>query len=69
MDELILGLAVGSVIALCLGFILKTAEKGKKRKQRKPKSKMTGREKRLILVTSFIIVVVLVLGIGALLVL
>lgn len=65
MDELTLGLVVGSFIALCLYFILKTAGKSKERKRRKPKSKMTGREKRLILVTSLIMVTILVLGVGA----
>ncbi|MGZ4903733.1 MAG: hypothetical protein ACXV3U_02925 [Halobacteriota archaeon] len=65
MDELILGLAVGSFFALCLGLILKTVGKSRERKQRKPKSKMTTREKRVILVTSFMMVVILALGIGA----
>ncbi len=69
MDELVLGLLIGSFIALCLYWILKITGKSRERKQRKPKSKMTTREKRLILVTALLMVVGLMLGVGAFLVL
>ncbi len=65
MDELLLGLLVGSFIALCSYWILKIVGKSRERKQRKPKSKMTAREKRLILVTALLMVVGVVLGVGA----
>lgn len=40
MDELILGLVVGSVVALCLGIILKTVGQNRERKKRDPNSKI-----------------------------
>ncbi len=69
MDELVLGLLIGSFVALCLYWILKIAGKSRERKQRKPRSKMTAREKRLIVVTALLMVVGLMLGVGAFLVL
>ncbi len=65
MDELFLGLVVGSFIAFCLYYILKTVGKSKERKQKRPKSNMTWRERRFVLVTSLIVVTILILGIGA----
>lgn len=65
MDELVLGLAVGSVVALCLVLILDTVRKRRKRAIRTPKSKkMTAHERRIIAVALLIMAIVLLVGIG-----
>ncbi len=64
MDELILGLVVGSVVALCLGIILKTVGQNRERKKRDPNSKITANE-RLIIVALFLMAFALIAGVGA----
>lgn len=64
MDELILGLVVGSVVALCLGIILKTVGQNRERKKRDPSSKITANE-RLIIVALFLMAFALIAGVGA----
>jgi membrane protein YqaA with SNARE-associated domain len=65
MDELILGFVVGSVVALCLGVILRTAGQNRQRKKRDPKSKMTTNERWIIVAALFFMAVVLVAGVEA----
>jgi membrane protein YqaA with SNARE-associated domain len=65
MDELVLGLVVGSVVAVCLGIILRTAAQSRERKKRDPKSKMTTNERWIIVAALFFMAVVLVAGVGA----
>ncbi|MGZ5501882.1 MAG: hypothetical protein ACXW1O_00180 [Halobacteriota archaeon] len=64
MDELILGLVVGSVVALCLGIVLKTVEQNRERKKRDPNSKITANE-RLIIVALFLMAFALIARVGA----
>ncbi|MGZ5520236.1 MAG: hypothetical protein ACXWET_00470 [Halobacteriota archaeon] len=64
MDELILGLVVGSVVALCLGIILKTVGQNRERKKRDPNSKITANE-RLIIVALFLMAFALIARVGA----
>ena len=64
MDELILGLVVGSVVALCLGIILKTMGQNRERKKRDPNSRITANE-RLIIVALFLMAFALIAGVGA----
>jgi membrane protein YqaA with SNARE-associated domain len=65
MDELVLGLVVGSIVALCLGVILRTTGQSRERKKRDPKSKMTTNERRIIVAALFFMAVALVAGVGA----
>jgi hypothetical protein len=65
MDELVLGLAVGTIVALCLALILRTVGKSRQRAMRTPKSKkMTARERRTIAVALLLMAIVLLVGIG-----
>ncbi|MGZ5562283.1 MAG: hypothetical protein ACXWEM_00350 [Halobacteriota archaeon] len=64
MDELILGLVVGSVVALCLGIILKTVGQNRERKKRDPNLKITANE-RLIIVALFLMAFALIARVGA----
>lgn len=64
MDELILGLVVGSVVALCLGIILKTVGQNRERKKRDSNSRITANE-RLIIVALFLMAFALIAGVGA----
>jgi ABC-type branched-subunit amino acid transport system permease subunit len=65
MDELIIGLVVGSVVALCLYVILNTVVQNKERKNRDPKSKMTANELWTIVVTLLLMAFALVAGVAA----
>jgi NADH:ubiquinone oxidoreductase subunit 2 (subunit N) len=65
MDELIIGLVVGSVVALCLYVILNTVVQNKERKNRDPKSKMTANERWTIVVTLLLMAFALVAGVAA----
>lgn len=65
MDEMVLGFVVGSVVALCLGIILRTTGKSRARKKRDPKSKMTTNERWIIVAALFFMAVVVVAGVEA----
>ena len=65
MDELILGLVVGSVVALCFGIILKMVGQNRERKKLDPNTKMTVNERWIIVVSLFLMAFALVAGIGA----
>jgi len=65
MDELILGLVVGSVVALCLGIFLKTVGQNRERKKRDPNSKITANERWIIVVALFLMAFALIAGVGA----
>jgi len=65
MDELIIGLVVGSVVALCLYVVLNTVVQNKERKKRDPKSKMRANERWTIVVTLLLMAFALVAGVAA----
>jgi NADH:ubiquinone oxidoreductase subunit 2 (subunit N) len=65
MDELIIGLVVGSVVALCLYVVLNTVVQNKERKKRDHKSKMTANERWTIVVTLLLMAFALVAGVAA----
>jgi heme/copper-type cytochrome/quinol oxidase subunit 2 len=65
MDELIIGLVVGSVVALCLYVVLNTVVQNKERKKLDPKSKMTANERWTIVVTLLLMAFALVAGVAA----
>ena len=65
MDELIIGLVIGSVVALCLYVVLNTIVQNRERKKRDPKSKMTAHERWTIAVTLLLMTFALVAGVAA----
>lgn len=65
MDELIIGLVIGSVVALCLYMVLNTIVQNRERKKRDPKSKMTANERWTIAVTLLLMAFALVAGVAA----
>jgi heme/copper-type cytochrome/quinol oxidase subunit 2 len=66
VDELILGFVVGSVVAVCFGIALTMWEQSRERKKRYPNSKMTGKERWIIILALISIVIVVVAGVGVL---
>jgi membrane protein YqaA with SNARE-associated domain len=65
MDELIIGLVIGSIVALCLGIVFNTVGQNRERKKRDHKSKMTTNERWIIVVALLLMALALVAGVAA----